>query len=190
MCVPFMIPTAIPSGESLLSPHSRHGLDRPHLTWSARNSRSTIIRLSVAPKKMIVGDSLSRRRQVIEVRRRRHDRRMDLGDLLFRAAALDPGDVAQLLVAWRHNRIDSEKATEIDLASGLRRRVSRPWRREGPVFRKVVPTGWRISRTAMRSGRPVAGMDRWPVLQEQPGVEVSECWHDLPVTKPGTVRPP
>ena len=23
----------------------------------------------------------------------------------------------------------------------------------------------------------MAGMDRWPVLQEQPGVKVCECWH-------------
>jgi hypothetical protein len=35
-----------------------------------------------------------------------------------------------------------------------------------------------------RLGRPVAGMDRWPVLQEQSG----ECRHDLPFTKPGTMR--
>jgi hypothetical protein len=55
-------------------------------------------------------------------------------------------------------------------------------------FAKSFPPGWRISLTTMRSGRPVAGMDRWPVLQEQPGVNVCECWHDLPFTKPGTVR--
>jgi len=26
------------------------------------------------------------------------------------------------------------------------------------------------------------------VLQEQPGVKVCECWHDLPFAKPGTIR--
>ena len=55
-------------------------------------------------------------------------------------------------------------------------------------FAKSFPPGWRISLTTMRSGRPVAAMDRWPVLQEQPGVKVCECWHDLPFTKVGTMR--
>src|ERR1700682_5848967 len=55
-------------------------------------------------------------------------------------------------------------------------------------FATSFPPGWRISLTTMRSGRPVAAMDRWPVLQEQPGVKVCECWHHLPFTKPGTMH--
>src|SRR4051812_22000366 len=56
---------------------------------------------------------------VVEIGRGRHHRLVDLGELLLGAAALDPDDVAQVLVARRHGGIDSEEAAEIKLAIGL-----------------------------------------------------------------------
>src|SRR5438067_1362499 len=44
---------------------------------------------------------------------------MDFGELLFCAVTLDANCVAQVLVARRHGRIDSEEAAEIDFAVGV-----------------------------------------------------------------------
>src|SRR5215831_21275766 len=62
------------------------------------------------------GDAL---RDVVEIRRRRHHRPMDLGELFLAAAALDVDDVAQVLVPRRHRGIDPEEAAEVDVAFGL-----------------------------------------------------------------------
>src|SRR3974390_150253 len=56
---------------------------------------------------------------VVEVGRGRHHCLVNLGKLLFVAAALDPDDVAQLLVAWWHGGIDPEEAAEVNVTVGL-----------------------------------------------------------------------
>src|SRR5438067_10020795 len=56
---------------------------------------------------------------VVEVRRGRHHRFVDLGELLLGATAVNADDVLQILVALRHGWIDSEEAAQIDLAIGL-----------------------------------------------------------------------
>src|ERR1700693_3024682 len=62
-------------------------------------------------------------RNVVEIGRCRHDRLVDLGELLFCAVTLDANRIAEVLVTRRHGRIDPEEATKIDLAVGLDRQA-------------------------------------------------------------------
>ena len=52
---------------------------------------------------------------IVEIRRGRHHRFVDLGELLLGTATLDADDVAQSLVARPNGGIDSKEATEVDL---------------------------------------------------------------------------
>lgn len=53
---------------------------------------------------------------VVEVGRGRHQRFVDLGELLLGAVPLDEDDVVKLLIARRYCRIDAEEAAEIAFA--------------------------------------------------------------------------
>src|SRR6476661_6543627 len=67
-------------------------------------------------ERRLQGDALC---DVVEIRRRRHYRLMDLGKVFLAAAPLDADDIAQVLVPRRHRWIEAEEAAEVDVTFGL-----------------------------------------------------------------------